>query len=198
MVHHDAGRHEEQGHCREQEADQGTVHLTHVSSIKLISLFPLPSPSPSFFFLFFSHFFISALGRKGDPGPSLRRTSIKSFVPLSRILVGWARLYIPNLADCIAQEDAVNICKDAFAGVAERDIYTGDQVEIIVITKDGQEKEYFPVCYNYVRRNGSLAAGCIHMNMYCRTLKGVEQQELYMWAEAYVQRITHTADANRR
>jgi hypothetical protein len=85
---------------------------------------------------------------------------------LSRILVG-AALYTPNFADLIAQEDAVNICKDAFAGVAERDIYTGDQVEIIVITKDGQEKEYFPVCY--VRRNGPLAAGCIHMYMYCRT-----------------------------
>lgn len=35
--------------------------------------------------------------------------------------------------------------KDAFSGVAERDIYTGDQVEIVVITKDGVETEYFPV-----------------------------------------------------
>lgn len=40
----------------------------------------------------------------------------------------------------------MNLVKDAFAGVAERDIYTGDRVEIVVIDKNGTTTEYFDVC----------------------------------------------------
>ncbi|KNC82305.1 20S proteasome subunit beta 6 [Sphaeroforma arctica JP610] len=40
-------------------------------------------------------------------------------------------------------EEAINLCKDAFAGVAERDIYTGDRVQILIITKDGVKEETF-------------------------------------------------------
>ena len=40
-----------------------------------------------------------------------------------------------------SEGDAVDLVKDAFASAAERDIYTGDQVEIVVINKDGTRRE---------------------------------------------------------
>lgn len=42
-------------------------------------------------------------------------------------------------------EEAVQIAKDAFTSAAERDIYTGDFVEIWKITSAGIEMERFPL-----------------------------------------------------
>ena len=43
----------------------------------------------------------------------------------------------------LTKEAAVEICKDAFVTAGERDIYTGDAVEVFTITKAGVKKERF-------------------------------------------------------
>lgn len=43
----------------------------------------------------------------------------------------------------LSLEDAISIVKDVFIVATERDIYTGDSVEIKIITKDGIRTEIF-------------------------------------------------------
>lgn len=43
----------------------------------------------------------------------------------------------------LSQEKAIKLIKDVFISAAERDIYTGDQVQIQIITKDGVRMESF-------------------------------------------------------
>ncbi|CAH1271529.1 PSMB1 [Branchiostoma lanceolatum] len=45
----------------------------------------------------------------------------------------------------VPKEKAVALVKDVFISAAERDIYTGDQIIINVITKDGIHEEQFPL-----------------------------------------------------
>jgi len=42
-------------------------------------------------------------------------------------------------------EKAILLAKDVFISAAERDIYTGDALQIQVITKDGIKHEVFPL-----------------------------------------------------
>lgn len=45
----------------------------------------------------------------------------------------------------LSQEKAIKLIKDVFISAAERDIYTGDQLQIQIITKDGVRTETFPL-----------------------------------------------------
>lgn len=40
-------------------------------------------------------------------------------------------------------ETVLRITKDAFAGATERDIHTGDSLQIYIITKDGVEEQTY-------------------------------------------------------
>ncbi len=42
-------------------------------------------------------------------------------------------------------QEVVDLVKDVFTCISERDIYTGDSCEIYVITKAGAKKEVFPL-----------------------------------------------------
>jgi len=52
----------------------------------------------------------------------------------------------PPLNVDLSLEDTVELVKDAFTSAGERDIFTGDDCEICVITKDGVKIETFPLC----------------------------------------------------
>lgn len=47
--------------------------------------------------------------------------------------------------DPLTLEFALKIAKDAFTSAAERDIYTGDSVQIWIITAEGCRQEFFPI-----------------------------------------------------
>eukprot|EP00033_Pygsuia_biforma_P001258 GCRY01001424.1.p1 GENE.GCRY01001424.1~~GCRY01001424.1.p1 ORF type:complete len:238 (+),score=33.03 GCRY01001424.1:125-838(+) len=52
----------------------------------------------------------------------------------------------PSMKDALvklSKEEAKSLLKDAFASAAERDIFTGDYVEIFIITKEGTTKELY-------------------------------------------------------
>jgi len=45
----------------------------------------------------------------------------------------------------LSQAQAVELVKDCFASATERDIYTGDQAEIFLITASGTTREVLPL-----------------------------------------------------
>lgn len=49
------------------------------------------------------------------------------------------------VAHALPLDKCVALVKDVFTSAAERDIYTGDSVQISVITKDGIKDERFPL-----------------------------------------------------
>ena len=62
-------------------------------------------------------------------------------IPLLDELVGHKNRTDP--APELTAERAVDMVKEAFITAGERDIYTGDSIEIYIITLDGVKKEVF-------------------------------------------------------
>jgi len=50
---------------------------------------------------------------------------------------------LPPIRDDLSLEDALSYVKDAFVTAGERDIYTGDQVDLCILTADGYRNERF-------------------------------------------------------
>jgi 20S proteasome subunit beta 6 len=48
-------------------------------------------------------------------------------------------------AQALSKEAVIRIVKDAFTSATERDIYTGDYIELHIITKDGVETQLHPL-----------------------------------------------------
>ena len=46
---------------------------------------------------------------------------------------------------CRTLDETLELVKDIFSSAGERDIYTGDFVDIHIITKDGTKYEQFPL-----------------------------------------------------
>lgn len=65
----------------------------------------------------------------------------KFVMPILDSIVGMKNRSDAATASPLTKEDAINIAKTVFVVATERDIYTGDSVEIFVITKDGVAKE---------------------------------------------------------
>lgn len=47
-----------------------------------------------------------------------------------------------HLKPALTPEKAIDLVESAFRSAAERDIYTGDKLEIIILTKDGSRTEW--------------------------------------------------------
>jgi len=67
----------------------------------------------------------------------------KLIIPLLDNLVGGKNRGGAGAVPALTKEAAAELCKDAFITAGERDIYTGDAVEVFTITKDGVHKERF-------------------------------------------------------
>ena len=57
--------------------------------------------------------------------------------------VGWKNMQSRTKIQNLDVQAAVSLVKDAFSGAGERDIYTGDAVDIFVVTEEGVEEVKF-------------------------------------------------------
>eukprot|EP00245_Coleochaete_scutata_P006883 TRINITY_DN21696_c0_g1_i1.p1 TRINITY_DN21696_c0_g1~~TRINITY_DN21696_c0_g1_i1.p1 ORF type:complete len:238 (+),score=29.12 TRINITY_DN21696_c0_g1_i1:84-797(+) len=89
-----------------------------------------------------------AIGSHERTGYSCQGTGQTLIVPvLDNQLKAASPLLLPKQSSVtpLPQEEAVDLVMDAFASAGERDIYTGDGVQIMIITKDGITEKYMPL-----------------------------------------------------
>eukprot|EP00842_Homolaphlyctis_polyrhiza_P001937 jgi/Hompol1/2744/HPOL_000633-RA len=85
-----------------------------------------------------------------DPTGSMEKRKWQCFGSGSSLIMPFLDSQIGNHHQSIQREpltleNAKRIVRDAFTSATERDIYTGDGVEIFVITREGTTKEYLPL-----------------------------------------------------
>lgn len=59
--------------------------------------------------------------------------------------IGWKDQRSFRALDHLDLPTAIDLVKDVFTSAGERDIYTGDSVDIFIIDKDGVRAENFPL-----------------------------------------------------
>lgn len=153
------------GGCR---ADVITLHkvlTSRMANFELVHGDPMPTTAVAqllsvtlYYKRFFPYYgFNIVAGLDGDgKGVVYSYDSIGSFEPLKYASQGSGqKLIIPVLdnvigyknreqvAPVLTVDEAVELIKDSFITAAERNIHTGDSVEIKIITKDGMRSESF-------------------------------------------------------
>uniref|UniRef100_A0A0E0CE62 Proteasome subunit beta n=1 Tax=Oryza meridionalis TaxID=40149 RepID=A0A0E0CE62_9ORYZ len=90
-------------------------------------------------------FTYDAVGSYERTGYSSQGTGAALMMPvLDNQLKSPSPLLLPALdaVTPLSQSDAVDLVKDVFASATERDIYTGDKLEIVVINSSGSHREF--------------------------------------------------------
>ncbi|KAJ1982538.1 Proteasome subunit beta type-6 [Dimargaris verticillata] len=59
--------------------------------------------------------------------------------------VGKPRIMAASPVSHLSLDQAIKITKDAFTSATERDIYTGDNLQIFIVTRDGVEEQVHPL-----------------------------------------------------
>lgn len=110
------------------------------------------------FFPYYTFNIIAGLDENGD-GVCYSYDAVGCTEPLKYGTTGSGSSFIEPLMDCLirkpnmvggteaqlTKDEALLLLKNAMTGTAERDIYTGDSVKFIILTKDGVEEQTMPL-----------------------------------------------------
>lgn len=111
-----------------------------------------------YFKRFFPYYTFNVLGGidKDGAGCVYGYDAVGSFERVPYVVTGSASALVTSILDNqvmfktqpqhkkdLSIEECVDLVKDCFTSAGERDIYTGDSVEILVITRDGTKREMF-------------------------------------------------------
>ncbi|KAJ6940244.1 proteasome subunit beta type-1 [Populus alba x Populus x berolinensis] len=86
-----------------------------------------------------------AVGSYEKVGYSAQGSGAKLIMPvLDNQLKSPSPLLLPALdaVTPLSEAEAIDVVKDVFASATERDIYTGDKLEIVILNADGMRREY--------------------------------------------------------
>ncbi|XP_011017495.1 PREDICTED: proteasome subunit beta type-1-like [Populus euphratica] len=86
-----------------------------------------------------------AVGSYEKVGYSAQGSGAKLIMPvLDNQLKSPSPLLLPSqdAVTPLSEAEAIDVVKDVFASATERDIYTGDKLEIVILNADGMRREY--------------------------------------------------------